>query len=102
MGVIIGKTAQYVRNAFDNQRILGHILNGSSPRGAEKRHTYMISREGVLLFLFETANFTPEDFIDRLVEILANRSISQLLKIQKKIDDLIAGRNTGFSNWTDC
>jgi hypothetical protein len=98
MAAIIGKTDQYVRNAFDNQKILGHLLNGSAPKGAEKRKTYMISRENILLFLFETANFSPDDFLDRLVEILLNRSVSQLLKIQKQIDSIVNNRVTGFSN----
>ena len=93
VAAIIGKTDQYVRNAFDNQKILGHVHNGSAPRGAEKKKTYMISREGVLLFLLETANFSPVDFIDRLVDILRNRSISQLLKIQQKLELLINGKN---------
>ncbi|MDR1401674.1 MAG: hypothetical protein LBI81_01800 [Puniceicoccales bacterium] len=98
MAAIIGKTDQYVRNAFDNQKILGHLLNGSAPKGSEKRRTYMISRESILLFLFETANFSPEDFLDRLHEILANRSISQLLKIKQKIDSIVGSRNVLFAS----
>ncbi|MDR1432812.1 MAG: hypothetical protein LBI61_00530 [Puniceicoccales bacterium] len=96
MAAIIGKTDQYVRNAFDNQKILGHLLNGSAPKGEEKRQTYMISRESILLFLFETANFSPEDFLERLHEILANRSISQLLKIKQKIDSIVGSRSVSF------
>ncbi|MDR2603605.1 MAG: hypothetical protein LBC11_03555 [Puniceicoccales bacterium] len=96
MAAIIGKTDQYVRNAFDNQKILGHLLNGSAPRGEEKRRTYMISRENILLFLFETANFSPEDFIERLGEILKNRSVSQLLKIQNQIDNIIHSRTSNL------
>ena len=86
MASIIGKTDQYVRNAFDNQKILGHVHNGSAPKGQEKKKTYLISRENVLLFLLETANFSPED---RLTEILQNRSVPQLLKIQQVIDRLL-------------
>ncbi|MDR2778717.1 MAG: hypothetical protein LBB16_00295 [Puniceicoccales bacterium] len=96
MAAIIGKTDQYVRNAFDNQKILGHLLNGSAPKGTEKRRTYMISRESILLFLFETANFSPEDFTDRLGEILKNRSVSQLLKIQRQIDSIIHNRTSNL------
>ena len=92
MAAVIGTTDQYVRNAFDNQKILGHTLNGA-PKGTEKRKMYMISRESVLLFLFETANFSPEDFLDRLNYILTNRSISQLLKIQQSIDRIVGSRS---------
>jgi hypothetical protein len=98
MAAIIGKTDQYVRNAFDNQKILGHLLNGSAPKGEEKRKTYMISRESILLFLFETANFSPEDFLDRLHEILSNRSIAQLLKIKQKIDTIVGSRSATVGN----
>jgi hypothetical protein len=69
MAAIIGKTDQYIRNAFDNQKILGHLLNGSAPKGAEKRRTYMVSRENILLFLFETANLSLNDFMERLGKI---------------------------------
>jgi hypothetical protein len=96
MAAIIGKTDQYVRNAFDNQKILGHLLNGSAPKGEEKRRTYMIPRENILLFLFETANFSPEDFMERLGEILKNRSVSQLLKIQTQIDNIIHSRTSNL------
>jgi Fe-S oxidoreductase len=96
VAAVIGKTDQYVRNAFDNQKILGHLLNGNAPIGAERRCTYMISRESILLFLFETANFSPEDFLERLCEVLENRSLSQLLKIQKVIDEIVSSRSTTF------
>jgi hypothetical protein len=38
------------------------------------------------------ADFPPEDFIERWSENMKNRSISQLLKIQKQIDNLIHSR----------
>ncbi len=86
---IIGKSDQYVRDAFDNQKIFGHILSGRAPKGAERRKTYQIPREGILLYLMQTANYNSEDFYDMLCEILKNRTLSQLLKIQKTIDALI-------------
>jgi hypothetical protein len=100
VAAIIGKTDQYVRNAFDNQKILGHLLNGNAPRGEERRRTYMISRENILLFLFETANFSPEDFLDRLCDVLNNRSVSQLLKIQEIIDNIVSTRSAVFPRKT--
>jgi LPS sulfotransferase NodH len=88
MAAVIGKTDQYVRDAFDNQRILGHTLYGRAPKGLEKRRTYMISREYILLFLLETANFLPDDFLVRFCEVLRRRSFNHLMKIRKVIDDL--------------
>jgi hypothetical protein len=95
MAAIIGKTDQYIRDAFDNQKILGHSLNAKALRGDEKRKTYMIPREGVLLFLLETANFVPSDFMHRIEEILGNRSTHQLLILQKRLNDLVDRRLSG-------
>lgn len=91
VAAIIGKTDQYVRNVFNNQKILGHVYNDSAPRGAEKKKIYMISKN-VLLFLLEKANFSSANFIDRLVDILRNSYISQLLKIQQNLESLINGK----------
>ena len=91
MAEIIGRTSQYVRDAFDNQKILGHLSNGKSSIGGERRRHYLILRENVLLFLLETANYEPADFMDRVVEILTNRTISQLLILQEKISKIIIG-----------
>ena len=92
VGEIIGKSAEYVRCAFDNQKILGYVFNGRAAKNKEKRKSYMISREGVLLFLMESANFEPNDVIERLQEMLNNRSTYYLMKIQKRIDDILRKR----------
>jgi prophage antirepressor-like protein len=80
---LIGRTDQYVRDAFDNQKILGHLANAKARRGREKRRTYQIHREAIILFLLETANFRPHDFLTRLQEILTNRSPRQLSQVQQ-------------------
>jgi hypothetical protein len=80
---LIGRTDQFVRDAFDNQKILGHQNNARARKGCERRRTYQIHREGVLLFLLETANYRPKDFIERLQEILRNRSPQQLSQLQR-------------------
>jgi hypothetical protein len=67
-----------VRDAFDNQKILGHQCNARARRGREKRRAYQIHREAVILFLLETANYRPRDFIERVQELLRNRSHHQL------------------------
>jgi uncharacterized protein YbgA (DUF1722 family) len=71
-------------------------LNGSAPGGAAKRRTDMIPRENILPFLFEMANFSPEDFIERWSENMKNQSISQLLKVQKQINSLIHSRTSNL------
>ncbi len=56
MGAVVGRSDQYIRNLFDNQKILGHQFNGRAGKGSEKRHTYQVHRDCVVLYLLETAN----------------------------------------------
>jgi hypothetical protein len=86
---LIGRTDQFVRDAFDNQKILGHQNNARARKGRERRRTYQIHREGVLLFLLETANYRPRDFVERLQEILRNRSPQQLTQVQRYLSTKI-------------
>ena len=68
---VIGRSAQYVRDCFDNQKIMGHALNARGAPGDEKRRSYQIPREALILYLMETANYQDGDFAQR-VEILLN------------------------------
>ncbi len=77
VAAIIGRTDQYVRDCFLNQKILGHTANARTPRGQERRQRYQIHRDSVLLYLCETANYTPEDYMDRLAELLERASPEQ-------------------------
>lgn len=70
VAAILGKSDQYVRDCFDNQKILGHAFNGKAKKGKEKRHSYQVSRQGLLLFLMETANYSPSDFIHHIKLLL--------------------------------
>ncbi|MDR0740556.1 MAG: hypothetical protein LBF34_02485 [Puniceicoccales bacterium] len=89
MANIVGKTDQYIRDAFDNQKIFGHTSNGRSPRGQEKRKTYQIHRDGVLLYLLETANYSSEDFTERIVDLIRSKPDTILKKIKSTVDNLL-------------
>jgi hypothetical protein len=89
---VIGKTDQYVRDAFDNQKILGHVSNGRAPKGQEKRHSYRIHREGILLYLLETANFEPMDFLRHVADLLRTRESKQLWLLRGYIDKILDHR----------
>jgi hypothetical protein len=86
---IIGKSAQYVRDAFDNQKILGPRMNGRAPKGDERRKTYLIPRENLILSLIETANSGSDEFLSKLDKILNGCSRAQLLRLQKAIDAML-------------
>ena len=93
MANIVGKTDQYIRDAFDNQKIFGHTSNGRSPRGQEKRKTYQIHRDGILLYLLETANYSPEDFAERIVDLIRLKPETTLKKIKMTVDNLLTKRD---------
>lgn len=63
---ILGRSNQYVRDCFDNQKLLGHVWNAKAKRGQEKRKTYHISRQSLVLFFMETANYHASDFLKRI------------------------------------
>lgn len=65
---ILGRSDQYIRDCFDNQKILGHVWNGKAERGKEQRHSYHIPRKSLILFFMETANYQPQDFLERYKE----------------------------------
>ncbi|MGF1483617.1 MAG: hypothetical protein ACFBZ8_04560 [Opitutales bacterium] len=90
---IIGRTDQFVRNCFDNQKILGHTYNSRAPRGRERRRAYQIHRDALLLYLLETANYEPPDFVDRLRDIIAHRSPTELLQIDRAVHQTLRLRD---------
>ena len=66
VAAILGRSEQYVRDCFDNQKILGHTWNAKAKRGQERRKSYHISRAGLVLFFMETANYSANEFALRL------------------------------------
>lgn len=67
LAALLGRTDQFVRDMLENDRILGHALRG---RGQSERRCYQIHRNAVELYLLETANFTPEDYVERLFRLI--------------------------------
>lgn len=89
MAAIVGRSDQYIRDCFDHQRVCGHLLRGRvSERGTRKRHSYQVHREGVLLYLMQTANFEPEDFMNCLREVIAMRAAWQRLELAQWLKHL--------------
>lgn len=101
VGAIIGRSDQFVRNCFYSGKILGHQSNGIALKG-EERKTYMrVHRDALVLFLLETANYTPESFMENLESLLLNRSDYQLMRLEKLIKDRLyspASKRVGVPN----
>lgn len=68
--------------------LLGFEINA----GAGLRFTRRIPRDAAILWLAACANYTPEDFMERIAEVLANRSLPELLQIQNRISGLIKNK----------
>jgi excisionase family DNA binding protein len=69
LAALLGRTDQFVRDMVDNGRILGHMLCG---RGNSGRRTYQIHRNAVELYLLETANFRPPDYVRRILGLASS------------------------------
>ena len=70
---IIGRSENFIREAFENQKIMGHLGNGSAKRDEEKRQSYLIHRDCLLIYMAQTSNYTPHDFVDQVFELIQRR-----------------------------
>lgn len=82
---VIGRSAQYVRDCFDNQKLMGHALNARGPAGDEKRKSYQIPRAALLLYLLETANYHAGDYALRIMELIENLAPEERRRIGSKL-----------------
>ena len=91
-GYIIGRSDQFVRNSFYSGKIFGHLSNGLAKRGEEKKTYMRVHRDAIVLFLMESANYTPESFMQELESVILNRSDYQLFRLEKVIRDRLSDR----------
>jgi hypothetical protein len=82
---VIGRSAQYVRDCFDNQKIMGHAFNARGTAGCEKRRSYQIPRAALMLYLMETANYHGGDYAERLGELLDHLEPDERRRIGEKL-----------------
>ena len=86
-GNIIGRSDQFVRNSFYSGKIFGHLSNGIAPKGEEKKTYLRVHKDAIILYLLESANYTPESFMESLEDLLMHRSDYQLFRLEKVIKD---------------
>ena len=87
VGHIIGRSDQFVRNCFYSGKIFGHQSNGLAGRGEEKKTYMRVHKDALVIFLLETANYTPESFMEALENLIRNRSDYQLMRLEKIIKE---------------
>jgi hypothetical protein len=67
VAALLGRTDQFVRDLLEHRRILGHALYA---RGDATRKSHQVHRSAVELYLLETANFRPTEYVQRLLQLL--------------------------------
>ena len=79
---ILGCSDQYIRDCFDQGKLMGQRANGRILSGHERRRRLRISRESILLYLAENATGDPETVVRRveaLIVSLPDRSRRSLM-----------------------
>jgi len=80
---ILGRTAQYVRDCFEAGSLAGHRIAARAASGAT-RYYYQFHRDSLQLYLLETANYTPDDFADRMAALIKGRSPEEMSEVMKR------------------
>jgi hypothetical protein len=63
VAALLDRTDQFVRDLIEHRRILGHALYA---RGSSERKSYQIHRSAIELYLLQTANFQPDEYVRQL------------------------------------
>lgn len=88
VAAVIGTTDQFVRDCFQNRKILGHQTNGRSRKTKEQqRQRYLIHREGVLLYLSQTANYEAGDFLALMKQLVRERPMEERRALRAALED---------------
>ncbi len=95
-GNIIGRSDQFIRDSFYTGKIMGHTSNGIAPKGEEKKSYLRVHRDAIIMYLLESANYTPESFMEGLESILSKRSDYQLMRLEKVIHDRLYSKKRRY------
>lgn len=88
---IIGRSDQFVRNSFYSGKILGHLSNGIARKGEEKKSYLRVHRDAILMYLLESANYSPDAVMEGLEKLIKNRSQYQLMRLERVIRERLYG-----------
>jgi hypothetical protein len=80
VAALLGRTDQFVRDLLEHRRLLGHALCG---RGESPRKSYQIHRKALELYLLQTANFQPEEYVQRICQLLRRLPREQRERIKE-------------------
>lgn len=86
---ILGKSTQFVRDAFRSGKIQGFALEGGSLKD-QIRASYLIPSQNLLCYLHQHANYGPADYRHAMIDLFSKASKTQLQYFKEYIDSLIA------------
>lgn len=89
---VLGMSVQFVRDAFQSQELMGQEITS---RGCDGTRRYkLIHRDCLLLYLIQTANYTPRDFMDKMKRLILRRPAAELREMRAWLDkvNLIGSR----------
>ncbi len=66
----------------------GHSINSGTGKRAHRRYR----RDGVILWLADTANYTPQDMRHRLISVMARQTLADLVLLQQALGEIINKR----------
>jgi len=89
VAAMLGCSDQYIRNSIHSGKIMGHIAGKVLDRNLDNKSFIRIHKHAVLVYLFETANYTSDSFIEKISEIISRRSDFELMRLEKIIKNLL-------------
>jgi hypothetical protein len=87
---ILGVSAQFVREAFDSQTLMGQEV--ASRKNA--RPIKLIHRDCLIVYLMETSNYKSQDFLERMKRLLLKRPLVEVEQMRVWLEKInVMGRN---------
>lgn len=84
--LLLGMSAQFVRDAFQSQELMGQEITSRGRDGI--RRYRLIHRDCLLMYLIQTANYTSKDFLDKLKRLLLRRPASEQREVRAWLDKM--------------
>lgn len=77
---LLGMSVQFVRDAFESQELMGQEI--SSRADSAGRRMKLIHRDCLLMYLMQTANYTPLDFVNKIKRLILRRPATEQTEIR--------------------
>ncbi|MFI3290326.1 MAG: helix-turn-helix domain-containing protein [Opitutales bacterium] len=86
---MLGCSDQYVRNCIYAGKLFAHVASRENEAGDDVKSYIRIHRQGIEMYLLETANYTNDTFFEKITQILARRNSYELMRIESFIKETL-------------